>query len=125
MRGVKLDEAAAFADVFGVTVDRLMGRRARPKADLFHGLRGVLDAGREAAWSVSSAELVLRERAAELAGMDDADAYAELVADAEKAADALAEAGLVIARLGGWAGQRHLGCGARSGGAKDIGGRST
>ena len=29
-RSVRIDEAAAFADVFGVSVDHLLGRRARP-----------------------------------------------------------------------------------------------
>jgi len=106
LRGVKLDEAAAFADVFGVTVDTLMGRRARPKADLMFVLESVLHAAREARWTMTASESTLRERAAELADVladvadvDDA-GYAELVEDAERAADALAEAGLVIARVG-------------------------
>ena len=38
-RSVRIDEAAAFADVFGVSVDHLLGRRARPGADRDFALR--------------------------------------------------------------------------------------
>jgi transcriptional regulator with XRE-family HTH domain len=99
-RSVRIDEAAGIADLFGVSVDGLLGRRPRPKADLFMALRGVLEAARSAAWQVSALETGLRDQLAELTEADSGEGYAELITDGGLAADALAEAGRVLARVG-------------------------
>lgn len=91
-RSVRIDEAAAFADVFGVSVDMLLGRRARPKSDLAHALRTALDTGQQAAWQVSALKDMLRERVAELSETDTDGLYADLAADLDRGCDQLAKA---------------------------------
>ena len=99
-RSVRIDEAAGIADLFGVSVDALLGRRARPKADLLYSLRGVLDTAQQASWQLASFERTLREQTDELAAVDVSDGYSELVTDAVNACEALAAAGQVVARVG-------------------------
>lgn len=91
-RAVRIDEASAIADLLGVSVDMLLGRRARPKSDLVHALRAALDAGQQATWQVSSLEDTLRERVVELAEVDVEDRHADLVADLDRACKQLDKA---------------------------------
>ena len=95
-RAVRIDEAAAIADLLGVSVDHLLGRRARPKSDLVHALRAAAEAGQHAAWQTTSLEGGLRERVNELAEADVDGHYADLVADLSRACDQLAKANRAI-----------------------------
>jgi transcriptional regulator with XRE-family HTH domain len=99
-RSLRAIEAAEFADIFNVSVDSLLGRRARPKADLMHALRSALDAKEQTRRSVSSAERMLRDAANELAEADLTRRYAPLVADCERACKALGAAEQMVARVG-------------------------
>jgi transcriptional regulator with XRE-family HTH domain len=99
-RSLRAIEAAEFADIFNVSVDSLLGRRARPKADLMHALRSVLDAKEQARRSVSSAQRMLRDAASELVDADITRRYAPLVADCERACTALGAAEKILASVG-------------------------
>jgi transcriptional regulator with XRE-family HTH domain len=99
-RSVRAVEAAVFADRFGVSVDALLGRRARPKADLMRALRGALDAKEQARWAVSSHQQTLSEATSELGDADSEGRYAPLVADCERACKALDAAAQILASVG-------------------------
>lgn len=99
-RSVRVDEAAGFAELFGCSIDALMGRRARPKADLLMAVRGVLDAGQSAAWQSAALSRALRECSAELSDVDRGGNYRELTDDADATADALDTAARLAERVG-------------------------
>jgi transcriptional regulator with XRE-family HTH domain len=89
-RSVRIDEAAALADVFGVSVDYLLGRRARPKGDLMFILRRLSETMSRARWNASSLEEALREQSDELHQVDDTGRFAAYIAGCAKVADACA-----------------------------------
>jgi hypothetical protein len=91
-RAVRIDEAAGIAQLFGISVDALLGRRARPKSDLIYALRSALEAGQQAAWQASSLEATLRDRVVELAEVDVTDSQADLVGDLDRACSQLGKA---------------------------------
>ena len=99
-RSLRAVEAAAFADLYKLSMDALLSRRARPKADLMDALRGALDTKEQTRWSVSSAERTLREAAETLAAADPDSRYAEFVADCENACKALDAASQIVASIG-------------------------
>jgi transcriptional regulator with XRE-family HTH domain len=53
-RAVRLDEAAAIADLLGVSVDVLLGRNVERGADLAYTLRSVLTTARQSAQQAAS-----------------------------------------------------------------------
>jgi transcriptional regulator with XRE-family HTH domain len=91
-RSVRIDEAAAFADVFGVSVDYLLGRRARPKSDLMFALRRAAEAVSNTRSMASSMMTTLIERADELDGVNDDGHHHAYSAHCRKVADKLAVA---------------------------------
>jgi transcriptional regulator with XRE-family HTH domain len=99
-RSVRIDEAAAIADVFNVSVDALLGRSAPAGTDFMHALRGVLDAKEQARQAVSVHQRMLSEAADSLAGVDTTGRYAELVADCEAACNVLDRAEQALAAIG-------------------------
>jgi transcriptional regulator with XRE-family HTH domain len=100
-RGVQLGEASALADVFGISLETLSGRRARPARDLLYTVEALLEAQRMAAWQVPMLARTLRERATEVTDASSAGgAWAELVDDALIACDALDAAAAALERVG-------------------------
>jgi transcriptional regulator with XRE-family HTH domain len=95
-RAARIDEIAAVADVFEVSVDTLLGRSVNPKHDLMFALRALADAANQASWQVESIETTLRDRIVELAAFNseaEPDALAKsFQSGCERACDALAEA---------------------------------
>jgi transcriptional regulator with XRE-family HTH domain len=85
-RDLRVEEAAVFADVFGCSIDHLLGRRARPAADRDFALRRLVMTLQDA---VPDRE-ALRLRSAELAATDHDGTYADLLAAVEKIDDTLA-----------------------------------
>jgi transcriptional regulator with XRE-family HTH domain len=98
-RSVRAVEAAVLADLYGLSVDALLGKRARPKADLLDALTTFLDIKEHARRSVSSVERALREAAEALADADTRGRYAELVDDCENACKVLAAAAQAVAGM--------------------------
>jgi transcriptional regulator with XRE-family HTH domain len=69
-RAVPIDEAAAIADLFEVSLDKLMGRDLGPERDEKYALEALEQTARHASWQVSTIESTLRDKAAELATFD-------------------------------------------------------
>src|SRR6201998_391103 len=79
-RDLRVEEAAVFADVFGCSIDQLLGRRARPAADRDFALRR-----RAVTWQDALPDRdALRARSAELAATDHDAPCADLLAAVEK-----------------------------------------
>jgi transcriptional regulator with XRE-family HTH domain len=89
VRGVSVSEASAIADLFGTSVDQLIGRRARPASDRDFRFRRLVDAAQQAV-DGAAAYKPLRERCAELAAVDRDGRYEDLIAALHEAADTLA-----------------------------------
>lgn len=98
-RAVRIDEAAAAADLLGVSVDWLLGRKtAAPANELAHTLRGVVDTARTSGQQVAAIQSALRDRFDELATLD-FDGSETVTADAGAAWQALTDAGDALGRL--------------------------
>jgi DNA-binding XRE family transcriptional regulator len=95
-RPARIDEATALAELFEVSVDALLGRRASPKHDQLYTLRVVLEAVHQAASQVSSIEMTLRDRVRELAALDGFPHRDDVVSRCELACDKLADAGQLL-----------------------------
>jgi transcriptional regulator with XRE-family HTH domain len=97
-RAVRIDEASALADLYGVSVDWLLGRDIGPQQDLVFTLQAASQTAQQAAPLVTSIERGLRERVAELRAFefDERDA---ITAEYERAAAALAQAAAAFAKL--------------------------
>jgi transcriptional regulator with XRE-family HTH domain len=91
-RSVRIDEAAAFADCFGISVDTLLGRRARPKSDRVHVLTAVADTAIRSAGPIIDTAMAVRDRIADLSAFDDLPGRDTLIADCERAYDHLVAA---------------------------------
>lgn len=101
-RAVPIDEAAAIADLFDVSLDKLLGRDLGPERDVMYTLRGALETVRQSSVLVSSIEATLRDRAAEVDGLRDfsEDSIGGAIAAAcQQAADALAQANKALERV--------------------------
>ncbi|KZS79937.1 hypothetical protein B4U45_18325 [Mycobacterium persicum] len=70
-RSVRIDEAAAIADLFGISVDSLLGRRARPKSDRVHILTAAGDTAIRSAGQIIDIAEAVRDRVADLSPPDD------------------------------------------------------
>ena len=90
-RVARIDELTGIADLFSVSVDKLLGRRARPKSDLKYTRAALADAVRRAVDVVPDLENTLRERLDDLDAFDFAGRDA-ITAEVGLAADKLAEA---------------------------------
>jgi transcriptional regulator with XRE-family HTH domain len=90
-RSVRIDEASAIADVFGISVDTMLGRRARPQSDRVHLLIAVADTAIRSAGPIIDVAEAVRDRIADLSPPDDELAVrADLIARCERAHDLLA-----------------------------------
>ncbi|MEB4210990.1 helix-turn-helix transcriptional regulator [Mycobacterium sp. 94-17] len=89
-RSVRAVEAGVLADLYGVSVDALLGKRARPKADLLDAVMGLAETVEYTGISLRSLERALREAAETLADADTEGRYADLVEASESAREALA-----------------------------------
>ncbi len=90
-RSVRIEEAAAIADLLGISVDALLGRRGRPRSDERYALESLKNTVYQSSSLVSSIEKSLRER------MDEARPFEfperdMVMAACGRAADALANA---------------------------------
>jgi len=98
-RSVRIDEAAAIADVFDLSVDALLGRKTARENALAYTLRGALDASQQCSWQVSAMQTTLSERFSELQSLDFA-GVEELLAEADAAQRALKMASESLGRIG-------------------------
>lgn len=70
-RAVRIDELMAIAEIFEVSLDRLLGRRIGARQqDVTFVLQGFIDAARSASVQLSAIEASLRTKSAELAAFD-------------------------------------------------------
>jgi transcriptional regulator with XRE-family HTH domain len=98
-RGVSIGEAAAIADAFGVSVDKLCGLRARPAADRAFTLRELAESVEDAMRSVRTSARDIGNRLAELGSTDAelAETGRKLAASLERSVSELAHYGATIA----------------------------
>jgi transcriptional regulator with XRE-family HTH domain len=99
-RGIQLGEAAALADVFGVTLDLLSGRRARPVGDLSYARRALLDTLGMIDRTMVELGNVLDTKVRELTAADPNYTCAALLTDVLKLAGSLAGVQDTAARIG-------------------------
>ncbi len=97
-RAVRIDEAVAIADVFGMSLDAFLGRGQSSEAQLVDVLRTLQSTARQATEFATASAAALRDRSAELAafqfeGRDD------LIADTEATCDALTQAVASLRKL--------------------------
>ena len=91
-RAVRIDEATAIAELFDVSLDILLGRSVKAKADEHYTLRALIDTSAQAAWQVSAIRDSLRNGATELSTFAPTDAATKrLVSECERIADTLAD----------------------------------
>jgi transcriptional regulator with XRE-family HTH domain len=96
-RSVRVDEVAAIADLFEMSVDRLLGRRKTPpKGDRLFVTRSLLETVQQTYWQVGQLEATLREQADELASVG---GFGGLETASITAADALADARTELAAV--------------------------
>ncbi|MGO9098676.1 MAG: helix-turn-helix domain-containing protein [Mycobacterium sp.] len=94
-RPAKLDEAVALADVFGVSLDSLIGRRSRT-GDKSLPLNALAKRAHGTAVTIDALEAGLREYLNELREFTLARDEASAATECERACDALAEASAVV-----------------------------
>jgi transcriptional regulator with XRE-family HTH domain len=100
-RGVPIGEAAAIADAFGVSLSRLVGRRARPVGDRDYAARLLaesVDDGQRA-WRVALRDIA--DRCAELADVDEQGKFAAAITAVQDACDKLIDDVGALAQAGG------------------------
>jgi transcriptional regulator with XRE-family HTH domain len=69
-RAARLGEAAGIADLFGVSLDSLLGRHTGLRSDLVFALRGLTDAARQSSAELTVIVSVLRRRLEDLAAFE-------------------------------------------------------
>jgi transcriptional regulator with XRE-family HTH domain len=91
-RSARIDEVAAIADLFEVSLDTLLGRSTTPKTDRMYAFRALMDAAHQAKVEVSTTETTLRDRVTELAALGPGGLMKSTADRCERACDVLAEA---------------------------------
>jgi transcriptional regulator with XRE-family HTH domain len=91
-RSARIDEVAAIADLFEVSLDTLLGRSTTPKNDRMYAFRSLVDAAHRAKLDVSTIEATLRDRVIELAALGPRGFMESTASRCERACDVLAEA---------------------------------
>ena len=90
-RAVRIDEATGIADLFEVSLDLLLGRRAGLENELTYTRRALLDTAQKSFWDVNAINLALRDKFGDLLklelGRDET-----LESEGKRALDALTEA---------------------------------
>lgn len=89
VRSVRIDEAAAIADCFGISVDTLLGRRARLRSDRVYTLTAVVDTAYRASGQLIEVISALRDKIADLSAFDDIPSRDALIAGCERTCDLL------------------------------------
>jgi transcriptional regulator with XRE-family HTH domain len=97
-RPTRIDEAIGIADLFDVSLDKMLGRHLAAGQDLVHALEAIGQIAQQATPVVSSTESALRDRAAELADFD-FDERDAITAACERVSTALAQASDELATL--------------------------
>lgn len=100
-RSVSIAEAAAIAEVFGISTDRLLGRRARPQSDRDFALRRLQQSIEDTHRAVRVGLRDVGERISELLDVDSAGAFAALVEQVGNATDNLSGSAEQLAQCGG------------------------
>jgi transcriptional regulator with XRE-family HTH domain len=98
-RAVRIEEAAGLADLFDVSLDRLLGRDVIPGRDLAYTLQSVAQTAQRGMQLAASLSTELRERAEELAAFDEFDGRAAIGDECDAAAAALQQAREALAKL--------------------------
>jgi hypothetical protein len=99
-RAAKIDEVAVVADLFGVSLDTLLGRRAKPRSDLVYTLTAVVDTAYRSSTQVQQIRTALADRIADLSALDDLPARDALVAGCKRARALLMSADDELTALG-------------------------
>jgi transcriptional regulator with XRE-family HTH domain len=99
-RSVRIDEAAAIADCFGISVDTLLGHRARLKSDQVHLLISVADTAIRSAGQIEDVAVAVRDRIDDLSALDDLPARDTLITGCEQAYDLLVAANNALTDTG-------------------------
>lgn len=91
-RSVRIDEAAGIADLLELSVDTLLGRRAKPKSDLVRTLIVVADTAIRSSGQVIEITSAIRDRITDLSALDDFPVRDTLITGCERAYELLAAA---------------------------------
>lgn len=97
-RSVRIDEAKGIADIFELSLDSLVGRRAGLENDLMHMLSAAVDAARNAKFQVSAIQNSLISNFNDLDILE-FDGLEAVRSEATRAHKALAEAGDALENL--------------------------
>jgi transcriptional regulator with XRE-family HTH domain len=98
-RAVRIDELVAISDLFGVSVDTLLGRRGKPKSDLIHALTAVVDTGYRSSMQIHEMTTAIEDRITDLSAFDELPGRDELVAGCDRARALLMSADDALAAL--------------------------
>jgi transcriptional regulator with XRE-family HTH domain len=97
-RSVRIDEAAAIAEVFGVSVDALLGRTVGVESDLAYMLRALLDTARQSSAQLMAIGGALQSRFRDLESFE-FDGRETVYEEGGRAGDALEKASSALLRL--------------------------
>ena len=97
-RSVRIVEASALADLFGISVDELLGRNANPEGDQLQTLRLLIDTARELSHQISGVTETLRNRFRDIDGLT-IDGVDWLKADSDRAWCSLTDASKALSRI--------------------------
>jgi Helix-turn-helix len=99
-RGVRLDEAAAFADVLNCSVDHLLGRRSRPAADRDFAMQRLATSVVDAQRSVQVSMRDITITCTDIVDLDAEGKFADVIAAVRKGVDQLDDVARELARIG-------------------------
>jgi transcriptional regulator with XRE-family HTH domain len=91
-RAARIDEVTAVADLFGVSLDTLLGRRAKPRSDLVYTLRDVSDTAYQSSAQIIEITSAIRDRITDVSAFEDLPVRDTLIAGCERAYGALVAA---------------------------------
>lgn len=97
-RAVRLDEAVAIADIFGMSMDAFLGRGHSPEARLTDVLRTLQSTARQATEFATAGAAALRDRSVELTGFQ-FEGRDDLIARTDAACDALTQSAAALRKL--------------------------
>jgi transcriptional regulator with XRE-family HTH domain len=90
-RAVRIDEAAGIADLFEVSLDSLLGRRAGLDNDLAYALRALREIAGKSVWDVNAITNAVRDRLVDVLEFE-FEGSDSVAAEGRRALDALGEA---------------------------------
>ena len=101
-RSVRIDEAFELANLFGLSLDILLGRVTDLQNDLAYVLRSLVDLANQSAHQVSGVAATLRERFADVAELD-FEGRDTVISDGDRAFDALQTARAALTSIANFA----------------------